>query len=172
MKNLSKREIAEVEGLDFIETTSERNGYPSNLKGAIIGFESFKQAEEIAEKYELEIQSFEKKDGWALWFRSGSWMGEAFKNSSDDYGDNYSELAKMDEAEFLESEVKYFFEDDRESFDEIEAFLNQKKEIWEEIEKMEDDEIVITNCGSYSETIKKESMYFYHDTKHLAIGLI
>ena len=50
MNNQEKRNLAEVEGLEFIETTSERNGYPSNLQGAIIGFESFKQAEEIAEK--------------------------------------------------------------------------------------------------------------------------
>lgn len=172
MENQTKREIAEVEGLEYIETTSERNGYPSNLDGAIIGFESFKQAEEIAEKYALEISTFEKKDGWQLWYRSGGRPFEAFKNSSEDFGDNYSEIAKMDEADFIESEVKFFFEDDRESFEEIEAFLKTKKEIWEEVEKMDDDEIVITFEGRYSETIKKESMFFYHNTKSIAIGLI
>jgi hypothetical protein len=172
MKNQDKRELAEVEGLQYIETTSERNGYPSNLKGAIIGFEEFKQAEYWAEKLGLSIETFSKKDGWDLWHREGSGAYKAFENSSDDFGDNYQEIPKMTEEEFIESEVKFFFEDDKESFDEIESFLKQKKEIWEEVEKMDDNEIVITNEGRYSETIKKESMYFYNDTKHIAIGLI
>ena len=37
---------------------------------------------------------------------------------------------------------------------------------------MEEDELVITCQGSYYETIKKESMYWAHDTKHITIGLI
>ena len=37
---------------------------------------------------------------------------------------------------------------------------------------MEVDEIVITCQGEYYETIKKESMYFTHDTNHVTIGLI
>ena len=172
MKNQEKRELAEAQGLQFIETTSERNGYPSNLKGAIIGFESFKQAEEIAEKFGLEITTFEKKDGWQLWHRSGGRPYNAFTNSSADFGDNYQEIGKIDEVDFIENEVMFFFEDTKESFEQIESFLKQKKEIWEEVEKMDDDEIVITHEGRYSETIKKESMYFYHDTKHIAIGLI
>ena len=172
MNNQEKRELAEVENLQFIETTSERNGYPSNLQGAIIGFESFKQAEEIAEKFGLEITTFEKKEGWQLWYRNGGRPYNAFVNSSDDYGDNYQEMGKMDEEDFIENEVMFFFEDAKESFEQIESFLKQKKEIWEEMEKMDNDEILITNEGRYMETIKKESMYFYHDSKHLAIGLI
>ena len=172
MNNQEKRELAEVEGLEFIETTAERSGYPSHLQGGIIGFNNFKQAEEIAEKFGLEITTFEKKDDWQLWFRNGGRPYNAFKNSSEDFGDNYQEIGKMDEEDFIENEVMFFFEDSKESFDQIESFLKQKKEIWEEVEKMDDDEIVITHEGIYSETIKKESMYFYHDTKHIAIGLI
>lgn len=163
--------IAYEHGLEIINTTSERNGYPSNLKKAIIGFENFKQAEEIAEKYNLEITSFEKKDGWDLWYRTNSSIYEPFSNSSEDYGDNYSQLYKMDEEDFIENEVKFFFDNNIESFEQIEAFLSAKKEIWNHICKMEDDEIVIAHEGNYYETIKKESMYFYYDTKHFVIGL-
>lgn len=166
-----KRQIAESEGLEFIETTSQKNGYPSNLEGAIIGFKTFQQAEEIAEEFGLEITTFEKQDGWNLWCRTNGRPQRAFSNSSEDYGDNYQEVGKMDEEDFIENEVMFFF-DDAKSFDQIESFLKQKKEIWEEVENMEDDEIVITHDGRYSETIKKESMHFYHDTKHSAIGLI
>lgn len=37
---------------------------------------------------------------------------------------------------------------------------------------MEVDEIVITCQGEYYETIKKVSIYWAHDTKHITIGLI
>ena len=169
MKTLQK--IAERHGLELIETTDKSNGYPSNLKGAIIGFENFKQAEEIAEKYNLEISCFEKKDGWHFYYRTGANMYQAFTNSSSDYGDNYSEIPKIDEEDFIENEVRWFLEDNLKSFEQIESFLSAKKEIWKEVDKMEEDEIVITYEGNYYETIKKESMYFYHDTKHFVIGV-
>ncbi|MGL5713279.1 MAG: hypothetical protein ACRCX2_09690 [Paraclostridium sp.] len=166
------QKIAERHGLEIIETTDRSNGYPSNLKGAIIGFESFKQAEEIAEKYNLEITSFHKKDGWNFYYRTGANMYKAFTNSCEDYGDNYSEVEKMGEEDFIDREVLHFFSGNViESFEQIESFLSSKKEIWEEVNKMEDDEIVITHEGNYYETIKKESMYFYHDTKYIVIGV-
>lgn len=166
------QKIAERHGLELIETTDKYNGYPSNLKNAIIGFNNFKQAEEIAEKYNLEITSFNKKDGWELWYRTNSYISTPFTNSSDDYGDNYSEVRKMDEEEFIDREVLHFFSGNViESFDEIESFLSAKKEIWKHVDLMETDEIVITYEGNYYDTIKKESMYFYHDTKHFVIGV-
>ena len=165
------KNIAKNNNLELIETTSQPNGYPSNISGALIGFESFAQAEELAKEYNLEISTFKKKDGWSLWYRTESTAYKPFMNSSSDYGDNYSEFSKIDEEDFIENEVKFFFENDLVSFDQIESFLKQKKEIWEQIELMEDDEIVITNDGRYFETIKKESMYFYHDTNHNVIGI-
>lgn len=170
MKNL--REIAEIEGLEYFETTSQMNGYPSHIKGALKGFDDFEQAKEIAEKYDLSIECFTKKDGWQLWCRSGDWRHEPFKNSADDYGDNYMSYSSgTDEKEFYKDEVKPFL-NDFETFEELEKFIKDRKEIYEEIERADDDEIVITNYGSYYETIKKESMYFYHDTNHYVIGLI
>lgn len=171
MKKLNLREIAETNGLTYIETTSERNGYPANIKGAIIGFDTFEQAKELADKHNLSIEMFNKKDGWQLWYRTGNRMGEAMRNSSEDYGDNYSELGKMGDKEFYEREVK----DMLENFDnlaDLQNCLSEMEEIASEIEMMDDDEIVITLNGRYYETIKRESMSWYHDTKHIAIGLI
>jgi len=172
MKNKADlREIAENNGLTYAESTSGTNGYPSNIKGIIIGFDNFKDAEELAEKHGLSIEFFTKKDGWYLWKRTNNQAHEPMKNSSDDYGDNYHQFEKMSEKVFYESEIK----DSLENFDNLEDlqnFLSKKQELFEEIEKMEVDEIVITCQGEYYETIKKESMYFTHDTNHVTIGLI
>lgn len=166
------REIAEENGLKYIETTSERNGYPSAIRGAIIGFDGFEKAEEIAEKYGLEIELFTKNDGWQLWYRTGNTAYEPLKNTSDDYGDNYTELHKMSEEEYIEKEVALYITDGHNTLNGIQEFLNVHKEIYNEIESMEDDEIVILRNGQYYDTVKKESMYFSHDTKHYAIGVI
>lgn len=52
------KEIAYEHGLEIIETTTGRNGYPQELKHAIIGFSTFREAEELAERYGLKITSF------------------------------------------------------------------------------------------------------------------
>src|SRR5690606_19492966 len=164
-------EIAEANGLDYIETTSERNGYPSNIKSAIIGFDSFEQAQELANTYGLSIESFEKRDGWALWYRTGNSMYEEFTNSVEDYGDNYMEYAPMEREEFYEQEIKEILSD-FDSWEDLSDFLSRMESIWEEIEKLEDNEVVIAHEGRYYDTISTKSMSFYHDTKHYAIGLI
>lgn len=166
-------EIAESNGLEIIETTSQANGYPSNLKYAIIGFETFEDAEKLATEHDLEIQSFEKRDGWQLWARTGNTAYEPFKNNSDDYGDNYSEFdgGSIDEETFLQDEVLERLSDFN-NFEDLQNFINSKKEFFEEIEKAGVHQKVITYMGDYYETIDAESMYFSHDTHHYVIGLI
>lgn len=168
---LDLREIAEQEGFDIIETTTGTNGYPQNLKHAIVGFESFEDASDLADKYGLNVESFRSKDGWSLWNRDNATMFKPYQNLASEFGDNYEEFPKMDEDEFFEIEIKPSI-DNFEDFESLETFLKDKKEIWEEIENMEDDEVVITCYGEYYETIKKESMEFSHDTRRYIIGVI
>lgn len=169
------REIAENNSLIYAESTNGSNGYPSNIKGIIIGFDNFEDAEKLAEEHNLTIEFFKKKDGWQLWERTNNTAHEPMKNSSDDYGDNYSQLEKMSEEEFITNEAAETISaliKDGADFDTIENFIKDKRKLFNEIETMEDDEIVITCQGDYYETIKKESMYWAHDTKHITIGLI
>ena len=174
---INLREISETNGFTYAESTSGSNGYPSNIKGIIIGFENFKDAENLAEKHNLSVEFFKKKDGWQLWERTGNQAHEPMKNSSEDYGDNYSQFEKISESEFIDNEVSQVLRDaledkDRRTFDFLETFLAEKKKLFNEIEIMEDDEMVITCHGDYYETIKKQSMYWAHDTRHITIGLI
>ena len=61
MINLLLDEIAYNNSLELIETTTGKNGYPENLKYAIIGFKNFEQAKEIAKKHDLLITEFRDK---------------------------------------------------------------------------------------------------------------
>lgn len=62
---------AEQLGLLVIDTTDNGNGYPSNLKKGVIGFDSFKQAEEFAKEVNGEVTHFYKRYGWKVYTRRG-----------------------------------------------------------------------------------------------------
>ena len=176
MKNkIDLREIAENNGLTYAESTSGSNGYPKNIKGIVIGFDNFKDAEKLADKHGLTIEFFTKKDGWDLWERTNNQAHEPMKNSSDDYGDNYHQFEKMSEEEYILQEITPYIKDNLEdtpTFEKMSELLELHKEIYSGIEEMEDDEILITQFEGGYEIIKKESMYFAHDTEHITIGLI
>ncbi len=163
--------IAYQNGLELIETTSERNGYPVHVKKAIIGFDTFDQAEKIAKENNLSIEVFTNHDGWQLYYRTGNRAYEPFRNSASDYGDDYCEFSREDIDTFYENEVKSFIQE-FDDFKSVCAFIEMNKKIYEELENIDDNEIVITREGRYYDTIQKESMSFYHDMKTKVIGLI
>jgi len=160
------------EDLKRITTTSELSGYPSNLKTAYIGFEDWEELSKFVEENpEFVPIQLMRKDGQELYTRQNI-ATEPFYNSSEDYGDNYSEFDNtITEQEFMENEVRPRLEnfDDLES---LEVFVSDMKEVWNEISNLGDDEIVITRFGAYYETIKKESLRFYHDCREWVIGVI
>jgi len=164
---LSNKEIAEHKGLEVIETTTGRNGYPENLEFAIVGFDNFEDAQNLADKYNLKVESFTKKDGWDLWQRSNNWMYEPYKlNVDQDFGDNYNEV----DADVIIDAIKDNI--DNLEYKDVPDFLREQASILEEIENAEDDEVVVTYMGEYYNTLPRESMSFYHDTRHYVIGLI
>jgi len=169
---LDLRSLAYSSNLEFIETTSERSGYPSHIKGAIIGFNNFEQAEKLAKDNNLDIEIFEKHDGWNLYYRTGNRAFEEFENHASDYGDNYEEFDNSwKEYDFYEQFIKPGLER-FDNIDELRSFIDHKEHIFYEIDRITDEELVITVDGVFESVIEKHTMDFYHDTKTVVIGLI
>lgn len=164
-------EIANLETLEVIETTSARNGYPENIKKALIGLDNFEQAEELAKKYGLSIEMFTKKDGWQLYYRAGDRVFSAIEVTEDNYGDNYRAYTSSDLKTFYEDEVQSRIGEFN-NFEDVEEFLAGKKKIYEAIEDADSDDMVLTCNGEYYDTVKKYTMCHSHDTKTTVIGLI
>lgn len=167
-------DLAYENGLRTIETTIGKNGYPNNLKRAIVGFDTFKEAEELAKEYNLSIQTFEKRNGWQLWYRNGNNTYEPLKPSCDDFGDNFREYSNIykniedfynSEGDFIRDEIKYL------SFEELNDHINRLKIIYNEIESLNDDEVLITN-GRMFHKFNKELIEYSYDIKKYIIGLI
>lgn len=170
-----KRLIAEENNLQYIETTAGMNGYPKDIKGAIIGFETFEQAQALADQKDLEIQTFLKRDGWQLWERLQGSVYEEQVNSAEDFGDNYSDAVCWEtQEEFFAEEVAERLKDwDFGNLDQVETFIKNQREIWEAIENADPEtEVVVTHEGKYYNTIPKRSMIWNFDSQTEAIGLI
>lgn len=167
-------DLAYENGLRTIETTIGYNGYPQNLKRAIVGFDSFKEAEDLAREYNLAIQTFEKRDGWELWYRNGNNTYEPIKGSSENFGDNFREYYNIykdiedfynKDGDFIKDEIKNL------SFEELNDHINRLKYLYNEIESLSDDEVLITD-GTMFHTFNKNLMEYSYDRKHYIIGLI
>lgn len=163
--------IAEIENLQVIDTTSAMNGYPEDLKPAFIGFDSYEDAERVAKEYGLSVEIFTKRDGWQLYYRTGNCAYAPIEVSAEDYGDDYRSFESSDYDGFYENEVLDRISEFK-SFDDVEQFLEAKKKIYEAIEDLEEDEMVITYRGEYYETVKRYTMSRYYDTKTTVIGVI
>lgn len=175
MKSIN--EIASENGLMVIDTTTGLNGYPQGLKKAIIGFEDFEQAENLAEEYHLDIEIFTKRDGWQLWSRDNNRAYDAFERSASDYGENYQQFeANMSQNDFLQQvgAASFFegLEEEEDGLDIIEEYTKDLRVLYNAIAKASDDEIVIADGDVYVETIKEKTMQYSYDTKHHVIGLI
>lgn len=168
-EELSLAEIADMEGLRYVETTSGSNGYPSNIQGAIVGFENWEQLEEVALKYNLNPINLHRRDGWQLYERQGN-ASEPYKNSCNDYGDDYAQYDDADayQKQIMEDVLPYA---ELSTFEEVEEWLKEKKEVYEELLTCGENEIVITYQGRFYEKINETSMSFYHDTHNYIIGL-
>lgn len=169
MKTLEQ--IAKENNLELIESVEgANNGYPRNFKQAIIGFENWQQVEEIAKKYNLDIISFHKRSGWNFWERS-NFMDEPYKITSSSYGDDYSEFTLADVDTFFENEVEFAL-GDFDNLEDLYKFVCTKKALLDKIKELDEDEILIAECGEYYETIKKEMIEWDFDTHLYVIGVI
>jgi len=72
---------------------------------------------------------------------------------------------------YYEDEVQKIISD-FDNFDDVGNFLKERREVYDAICALGEDEAVVTYRGSLYEEIKLHSMSYYFDTHHYAIGVI
>lgn len=164
-------DIAIENGLLVVETTSERNGYPSHLQDALIGFGCFANAEQIAKEHGLTLIWIDRRDGWQLWHR-GDTAYEPMSISSSDFGDDYNFENNSDDFMEMARECISDMCDDGASFDDIRNYMEKVEKVTDAIDDLEDDQMVVTYCGEYYDTINLHPISFSYDTKHTELAAI
>lgn len=159
------QEIAKEYNLELIATTTANNGYPQEIKRALIGFTSYEQAEMVAERYGKELglvfDCFTKCDGWTFWSRD--------KKPALPYTP-YDMVAEVDRMGFDVIEKM-----DKHQFQEEEGHYENWQETYDWVKSMKDDEVLIfdRNNDQVVAVVKRYAMDFTdYDTHHYAIGLL
>ena len=161
---------AEELGLTIIETTSEGNGYPSNLKKAVTGFEDFEEAENFAKENGGEIIELKRKAGQQLWSR-GSRAFEPFYMSKV-YDDDpcYEMYFCGDEEKFTDNVKEKIAE--MNDFALIQSFVEDSTEIWDEFCTLGENEFILVKDGQFEDVIEEEKMFYEYDSTYYRIAVI
>lgn len=169
MTNLTT--LAQQFNLELISTTDSQNGYPHNEMQAIIGFDNFEQVEELAEKNNLTVEIFSKRDGNDFWFRTDNKAYEAFERESADYGEGCETYTKEDVEKYYANEIEGMLSE-FEDLDELSAFVDSHKAIYSALKNLKDGELLIVCNGEVCDTVQKTTMSYNNDSCTYAIGLI
>lgn len=172
MKKNEFIKLAENKGLKIVEVTQGMNGYPSGEYKAIIGFEDFKQAEDLAEEFGLEVVELRIRDGWQFYEK----IGRRY-NAFDEYevylSDDYNHYEYMSFEDFCKREDVLGTLAEANSFDEMEANLEYYKTIYEYIQNLKECESVVVHRESGQvETVNKECCRYHYDVWHHEIAII
>lgn len=169
--NEKLQDIAEAEGLQLIETTCERNGYPRALRYAVIGFDDFAHAERVAEKYGCRIEEFKRETGWQLWYRTGDRAFEAIKTDPEDFGPDTRAYFAQSSEDIFKEEVKPLLEE-AETLEEASAIIQEYTKLCEKMQMLEEDEIILYFGHGNMEVHPLSTMDYHYDNKQIAIGCI
>ena len=182
--------VAENNNLTIAETTSERNGYPSNTSFSIIGFESPEQFRKVAHELDdkvcsyiaenfgeripiISAQELHRRDGWHFWHRQFSPftpydMHDIYANKDTYCVYNYGVCT---EKQFLEEEFNPFI-DEYYTIDDVRNRLALVEKMWNEIDSMDEGQIAVRHMESNEiEIMDRYVMAYSYDTHNYTKAL-
>ena len=157
-------DLAEQFGLDIASVTSSANGYPKNVQLALIGFDNFEQAEEVASANGLTIVSIYKRFGWKLWTEQGK-ARRPIEFFANEYGDDYMSFDSSWNEDDIINNIRGAI-DGTTNLDDIFSICDFFKILKEELDDISEDEQIVARMydASSIEVTKKELMIFYDYT--------
>lgn len=167
-------QIAYENDLEVIQTTSESNGYPRNLRYVILIDEDWdwEDIKEIANKYNLDIIELHKREGWQLWARGRNRDRLYDGQDNPEFNDDTCFFEDGDGDDFWEREQDTLAEllkvSDRQEFIDL---VNHYKDIADAADDLDTSEFIAYNSHKY-DTYPKYTARLVGDTHHWGIGLI
>lgn len=144
-----------IQSLDQFAYENELQVVNTNEGKALIGFESWEQAEQIATKLGQEIIHISRRDGHHQWQLKG-WMYEPFDMINDvHWADDYSIYTSAEQVAELIAEL--------EEYDEDEERIKELKELHAELESMPEDNIAIVLDNRVTEYCRYTQMNYHYD---------
>lgn len=142
-------DLADDFGLDIVEVTKGKNGYPEGLYKAIVGFDYFENAEDFAEQVNGEVVLLSRRDGHALYTNNGrAYDGiESAKFIDEDRYEVFE--SELDFEEWCYKEIEWHMNSGFNLFD-LRDKIDQMCDTYDEIRTRGRDEIAIVDIKDYS----------------------
>ena len=170
MKTLN--EAAQNFNLEIVNTNSDLNGYPSDLKEALTGFASFEEAEKVAEEIGGHVEKLVRPFGHEFWTRDGR-MYEPVSFTAEMFGDNY---AIFEDAEDYWKDAQEVLAKKIESSDleEVENIMKDIRKAYDAIDNLKEGEVALCENyrGIYLYRQTLSNVEYTFDSKDYAIGVI
>lgn len=169
-EKIDLREIAYERGLEVVETTQGMNGYPEGLGKAIIGFETFEEAEEVAREIGGDVVDLCRRDGWQFWKNCGTIYRE-WSMDPEDYGDDYE--CTKDAVEWWDNTKEMLKELEFETPSDMRKLLEKLERICLAIENLgENEQVLINRDGFGYEVIPIKTLRYHIDVWFHEIGVV
>lgn len=169
IEEVTIEDIAQEYGLDYCDTTTGMNGYPQELKLAVVGFGDAGTLRIVKEKYGMKAVELRKKEGHSLWTRSRAGYVEPYDLTRVfDDGIQFFNESDIDAAVISMGESIANGEMD---IDDIVRRINLLKEVNDTLEYIEDDEFIDLNESDIA-THKIKAMGYEYDGTYYTYGLI
>lgn len=142
-------DLADDFGLDIVEVTKGKNGYPEGLYKAIVGFDYFENAEDFAEQVNGEVVLLSRRDGRALYTNNGrAYDGiESAKFIDEERYEVFE--SELDFEEWCCKEIEWHMNSGFNLFD-LRDKIDQMCDTYDEIRIIGRDEIAIVDIKDYS----------------------
>lgn len=154
--------------------TSGSNGCPKDTKLAIVGFSSFNNAKETADRYDMRVVLLHKRDGWQCFEVKDERLISAPRLVAEDM-DYVNEWDESNESELVK-EMKDAIKD-AEDVESIMRVTEKYKELYDEIQDLDDGEVIFSRQEDYPyvikwERVEKEPMEWCYDTHHYIVAIL
>lgn len=173
-ENKDLENIAYTEGLKIVETTSDASGYPRGLGHAVVGFDTFGEAQDVADKYGLTVMKLHKRDGWQLWYNDRQALHDGDKPTLEPEDMGYRTMYREVDEDLVIEDLKAAIAE----LDDMECIVNlaqSRKDIIEELETLGDDEAIFTDGDDKTPTewekVNIHPAEWQYDTHHYCIAL-
>lgn len=174
--DILESEMNQEEHLNIVEVTSGINGYPSNLRQAIVGFSSFDIAKDLAEKFLKDVVLLHKRDGWNLYEIYGNNLISEPELSPEDLGYQRRWDGWTDESDLIEDFVDKI--DGYNDLSVVVAIANDYKLIYKELQTLGDDEVIFAEPENGDgdrviwEKAKEHPTSWSYDTHNYIVAII
>lgn len=154
--------LADDWGLDIVEVTKGKNGYPEGLYKAIVGFDYFENAEDFAKQVNGEVVLLSKRNGHHLWTNKGR-AYEAIERAKLIDENRYQAFKnELDFEEWCCEEIEAQMRGGFNLFD-LKDKINQMCDTYDDIRTKGRDEIAIVDIKDYSCETSDKYVCSIHD---------